>query len=127
MNVTEVLSAAKDAITVKRVYAEPYEKDGLTVIPAAVVGDGAGGGSGQDDKGQRGWGRWLWHERSSGWRIRHQGRPGRLAPCVRPGPDRRDGRLGGHRLLAQPATDGPCPGRVEISRSSIGPRAPGRL
>jgi uncharacterized spore protein YtfJ len=56
MKVTEVLSTAKDAITVKRVYAEPYEKDGLTVIPAAVVGGGAGGGSGQDDKGQEGGG-----------------------------------------------------------------------
>jgi uncharacterized spore protein YtfJ len=56
MNVTEVLSTAKDAITVKRVYAEPYEKNGLTVIPAAVVSGGAGGGSGQDDAGQEGGG-----------------------------------------------------------------------
>jgi hypothetical protein len=56
MKVTEILSTAKDTITVKRVYAEPYEKDGLTVIPAAVVGGGAGGGSGQDDKGQEGGG-----------------------------------------------------------------------
>jgi len=56
MKVTEVLSTAKDAITVKRVFGEPYEKDGLTVIPAAVVGGGAGGGSGQDDKGQEGGG-----------------------------------------------------------------------
>jgi len=54
MKVTEVLSAAKHAITVKRVYAEPYEKDGLTVIPAAVVRGGAGGGTGHDDKGQDG-------------------------------------------------------------------------
>lgn len=54
MQVTEVFSAARDAITVKRVYAEPYEKDGLTVIPAAVVGGGAGGGTGHDDKGQEG-------------------------------------------------------------------------
>lgn len=52
MQVTEVFSAARDAITVKRVYAEPYEKDGLTVIPAAIVGGGAGGGSGHDQKGQ---------------------------------------------------------------------------
>ena len=43
-------------MTVKRVYGEPYEKDGLTVIPAAVVSGGAGGGSGQDDKGQEGGG-----------------------------------------------------------------------
>lgn len=56
MKVTEVLSAAKDTITVKRVYAEPYEKEGVTVIPAAVVSGGAGGGSGQDDKGQEGGG-----------------------------------------------------------------------
>jgi uncharacterized spore protein YtfJ len=54
MKVTELLSTAKDAITVKRVYAEPYEKDGLTVIPAAVVSGGAGGGTGHDGKGQEG-------------------------------------------------------------------------
>jgi len=54
MKVSELFTSAKDAITVKRVYAEPYEKDGLTVIPAAVVGGGAGGGSGHDEKGQEG-------------------------------------------------------------------------
>ncbi len=54
MQVTEVFSAARDAITVKRIYAEPYEKDGLTIIPAAVVGGGAGGGTGHDEKGQEG-------------------------------------------------------------------------
>ena len=54
MKLTEVLSTARDSITVKRVYGEPYEKDGLTVIPAAVVSGGAGGGGGHDDKGQEG-------------------------------------------------------------------------
>lgn len=54
MKVSELFTSANDAITVKRVYAEPYEKDGLTVIPAAVVGGGAGGGSGHDEKGQEG-------------------------------------------------------------------------
>ena len=54
MNVTEVLGAAGDAITVKRVFAEPYEKEGLAVIPAAAVAGGAGGGSGTDPKGQQG-------------------------------------------------------------------------
>ena len=34
MKVTEVMGTASDAITVKRVFAEPYEKDGLTFIPA---------------------------------------------------------------------------------------------
>ena len=54
MKVADVMSTAKDAITVKRVYGEPYEKDGLTVIPAAVVGGGAGGGMGHDEKGGEG-------------------------------------------------------------------------
>jgi uncharacterized spore protein YtfJ len=54
MQITDLLSSAKDAITVKRVYAEPYEKDGLTIIPAASVGGAAGGGTGHDEKGQEG-------------------------------------------------------------------------
>lgn len=54
MDVQQVMTAAKDAITVKRVFAEPYEKDGLTVIPAAMVAGGGGGGTGQDAKGQEG-------------------------------------------------------------------------
>ena len=54
MQVTEVLSTARDAITVKRVFGDPYEQNGLTVIPAAVVGGGGGGGTGHDDKGQQG-------------------------------------------------------------------------
>jgi uncharacterized spore protein YtfJ len=52
MKVADVFGAAQDSITVNRVYAEPYEKDGLTIIPAAVVAGGAGGGTGHDDKGQ---------------------------------------------------------------------------
>ena len=54
MKIDEVLSTAKDAVTVKRVFGEPYEADGLTVIPAAVVAGGGGGGSGVDGKGQEG-------------------------------------------------------------------------
>jgi uncharacterized spore protein YtfJ len=54
MKIYELLSEAKDAITVKRVFAEPYERDGLTVIPAAMVGGGGGGGGGKDNEGQEG-------------------------------------------------------------------------
>jgi uncharacterized spore protein YtfJ len=54
MKVSEVLGTARDAVTVKRVFAEPYEKEGLTIISAAAVGGGAGGGSGTDANGQRG-------------------------------------------------------------------------
>lgn len=52
MKITDALNQARDAITVERVYGEPYEKNGLTVIPAALVSGGAGGGTGHDDKGQ---------------------------------------------------------------------------
>jgi uncharacterized spore protein YtfJ len=54
MKVNEAWSTARDAITVKRVFAEPYEKEGVTVIAAAAVAGGAGGGSGTDPNGQEG-------------------------------------------------------------------------
>jgi uncharacterized spore protein YtfJ len=52
MDVQEVIAQARDTLTVKRVFGEPYEKDGVTVIPAARVQGGAGGGSGEDPQGQ---------------------------------------------------------------------------
>jgi len=47
MEVQELISGVRDTISVKRVYGDPYEKDGLTVIPAATVRGGAGGGVGE--------------------------------------------------------------------------------
>jgi uncharacterized spore protein YtfJ len=52
MEVQDVLAQARDTMTVKRVVGEPYEKDGVTIIPAARVQGGAGGGSGEDPQGQ---------------------------------------------------------------------------
>jgi uncharacterized spore protein YtfJ len=52
MEVQDVIAQARDTLTVKRVFGEPYEKDGVTVIPAARVQGGAGGGSGEDPQGQ---------------------------------------------------------------------------
>ena len=54
MNIAEAFSTVSDTVTVKRVFAEPYEKDGVTIIPAAWVSGGAGGGSGHDGKGGEG-------------------------------------------------------------------------
>jgi uncharacterized spore protein YtfJ len=54
MNLTETISNARDAITVKRVYGEPYERNGVTVIPAATVMGGGGGGEGEQGEGQKG-------------------------------------------------------------------------
>jgi uncharacterized spore protein YtfJ len=48
MDVQELISGVRDVINVKRVYGDPYEKNGLTVIPAATVRGGAGGGVGEE-------------------------------------------------------------------------------
>ena len=48
MDIQETISKAQDAITVRRVYGEPYERDGVVVITAAAVRGGGGGGSGED-------------------------------------------------------------------------------
>jgi uncharacterized spore protein YtfJ len=43
----KLLTGLRDAMTVSRVYGEPYERDGVTVIPAAVIRGGGGAGSGR--------------------------------------------------------------------------------
>ena len=54
MNVEELVSSARESLTVRRVYGEPIERDGLTVIPAASIAGGFGGGTGKDPAGQEG-------------------------------------------------------------------------
>jgi uncharacterized spore protein YtfJ len=54
MDIDTFIGNAKDALTVRRVYGDPYEKDGVTVIPAARVAGGGGGGSGRDANGPQG-------------------------------------------------------------------------
>jgi uncharacterized spore protein YtfJ len=55
--VTKTLDAIRDVLTVKRVFGEPYEVDGATIIPVATVRGGGGGGGGEgtgedgDDRG----------------------------------------------------------------------------
>ena len=44
----DILEGARDAITVRKVYGDPYEKDGVTFVPAAAVRGGGGGGEGED-------------------------------------------------------------------------------
>lgn len=48
----EMLSGARDAITVSRVYGEPFEKNGITIVPAAAVRGGAGAGEGEGPEAQ---------------------------------------------------------------------------
>ncbi len=54
MDVQETISQARDAMTVKRVYGDAYEKEGTTVIAAAAVRGGVGGGSGDSPQGSGG-------------------------------------------------------------------------
>jgi uncharacterized spore protein YtfJ len=56
MNVTEMLNEARDAISVKRVYGDPIERDGLTIVPAADVRGGGGGGGDAENNGGGGFG-----------------------------------------------------------------------
>lgn len=52
MTVQETLAQAKDAMAVRRVFGEPYEHNGLTVIPAARLAGVGGGGGGEGPGGQ---------------------------------------------------------------------------
>lgn len=56
MNAEQLLKGAQDAISVRRVYGEPIERDGVTVVPVAKVGGGGGGGSDNQENGGGGFG-----------------------------------------------------------------------
>ncbi len=47
MQIDEILAQARDTMTVRRVFGDPIERDGLTVVPVANVMGGAGGGGGE--------------------------------------------------------------------------------
>ena len=50
--IDKLIEGHRDAITVKRVFGDPYQKNGVTVIPAARVMGGGGGGQGEAPDGQ---------------------------------------------------------------------------
>lgn len=59
MDVDALLATARDTASVRRVFGEPIERDGILVIPvAAVLGGGGGGGrdGGSDQPGEGGGG-----------------------------------------------------------------------
>jgi uncharacterized spore protein YtfJ len=56
MNVDEMVHGTQDAINVKRVFGEPIEKNGVTIIPAAKVMGGGGGGADSENNGGGGFG-----------------------------------------------------------------------
>jgi uncharacterized spore protein YtfJ len=56
MNPEELLHGVRDAISVRRVFGEPIEQDGVIVIPVARVGGGGGGGGDSEGNGGGGFG-----------------------------------------------------------------------
>src|SRR3954471_22646797 len=51
-----MLEGAREAMSVRRVFGEAYEENGVTVIPAATVRGGGGGGGDNEDNGGGGFG-----------------------------------------------------------------------
>jgi uncharacterized spore protein YtfJ len=56
MGIQDFLGQVRDAATVKRVFGEPFQEDGVTVIPVASVAAGGGGGEGRGPEGTGGFG-----------------------------------------------------------------------
>lgn len=54
MEPNEVLQQARDTLTVRRVFGEPIERDGILVVPVARVLGGAGAGTGEREVGTKG-------------------------------------------------------------------------
>lgn len=50
------IERARDVLTVRRVFGDPIERDGVTVIPAVKLRGGGGGGSGSGPNGEGGGG-----------------------------------------------------------------------
>lgn len=53
MDVNQLATQTRDTLTVTRVFGEPFERDGVTIVPVARVQGGAGGG-GDEQKGAGG-------------------------------------------------------------------------
>jgi uncharacterized spore protein YtfJ len=52
MVLQDILAQARDTLTVRRVFGEPFEKNGVTLIPVARVLGGGGGGGGEGPGGE---------------------------------------------------------------------------
>ncbi|MFI5614298.1 hypothetical protein [Amycolatopsis sp. NPDC051903] len=56
MGLKDIVASTTELYTATRVYGEPVEKDGIVVIPAAMVTGGGGGGHEEPDKEGLGFG-----------------------------------------------------------------------
>ena len=83
MDVQQLIAEARDAMTARRVYGDPYEREGVTIIPAAAVRGGSGGGGGTNAEGEGGGGGFGLTARPVGaWVITDEGVTWKPAPDV---------------------------------------------
>ena len=54
MTPDDILTQVGEQLGIRRVFGEPIEREGITVIPVAVAIGGGGGGSAPDDQGSGG-------------------------------------------------------------------------
>ena len=54
MTPDDLLARAGDQLSVRRVFGERIERDGIVVVPVAVAFGGGGGGTGPADQGEGG-------------------------------------------------------------------------
>ena len=52
VNVNDILSRAREVVTVQQVFGEPIHENGVIVLPVAAVRGGGGGGGGMDPEGK---------------------------------------------------------------------------
>jgi|tagenome__1003787_1003787.scaffolds.fasta_scaffold19853095_2 uncharacterized spore protein YtfJ len=60
MKVQELMAKLGDNISVRRVFGEPVERDGTTIIPVGMVMGGGGGGGDNAEDGGGGGGFGVW-------------------------------------------------------------------
>jgi uncharacterized spore protein YtfJ len=56
MDLDALLQGHRDAVSVRRIYGDPVEQDGVIVVPAAAVFGGTGGGGDAEGNGGGGFG-----------------------------------------------------------------------
>ena len=57
MRAEEILDQVRETLTIRQVFGEPYERDGVLVVPVARVAGGGGGGGGGGESPSEGSGR----------------------------------------------------------------------
>ena len=54
MQIEKIIGQARDAVGVRRIFGDPHEQDGVTIIPAASIRGASGGGGGEGTEGAQG-------------------------------------------------------------------------